>query len=42
LRHPPIIDEGPVDRVRTRLAILAVVILALSFTPVPVRGSEFL
>lgn len=42
LRHPPIVDETPVSGGRTRLAILALVILALSFTPVPVKGTEFL
>lgn len=42
LRHPPIIDESPVGEGRVRLAALAIVILALSFTPVPVRGSVYL
>ncbi len=42
LRHPPIVDESPVGAGRVRLAILALLILALSFTPVPVRGSEYL
>ena len=42
LRHPPIVDETPVGAGRMWLALLAVVILLLSFTPVPVRGSAFL
>lgn len=42
LRHPPIIDESPVGAGRARLAALALVILILSFTPVPVRGSVYL
>jgi membrane-associated protease RseP (regulator of RpoE activity) len=42
LRHPPIIDESPVGEGRARLAVLALLILALSFTPVPVRGSVYL
>lgn len=42
LRHPPIFDEHPVGRGRVRLAAIALAILALSFTPVPVRGSLYL
>lgn len=42
LRHPPIIDESPVGAGRARLAALALIILVLSFTPVPVRGSVYL
>ena len=42
LRHPPIVDESPVGPERVRVAALALVILALSFTPVPVRGSVYL
>lgn len=42
LRHPPIIDESPVGAGRFRLALLALGILVLSFTPVPVRGSVYL
>lgn len=44
LRHPPIVDETPVGEGRLRLAVLAAVILVVSFTPVPVllRGSEIL
>jgi membrane-associated protease RseP (regulator of RpoE activity) len=37
-RHPPTIDEHvPLDRTRTILAIVALAMLALSFTPVPLR-----
>lgn len=39
LRHPPIIDEASVGAGRLRLALLAVLILTISFTPVPVRGA---
>lgn len=42
LRHPPIFDESPVGPGRVRVAILALLILMLSFTPVPVRGSLYL
>jgi membrane-associated protease RseP (regulator of RpoE activity) len=42
LRHPPIYDKTPVGGGRIRLAALALLILALSFTPVPVRGSVYL
>lgn len=42
LRHPPIVDESPVGAGRARLAALALIILVLSFTPVPVRGSVYL
>ncbi|MBM3787666.1 MAG: site-2 protease family protein [Acidobacteria bacterium] len=42
MRHPPIVDETPVGAGRLRLACLALAILVLSFTPVLVRGSEFL
>lgn len=42
LRHPPIVDDAALGTGRTRMALLAVVMLALSFTPVPVRGTEFL
>ena len=42
LRHPPIIDESPVGAGRMRVAAVALLILALSFTPVPVRGSVYL
>jgi membrane-associated protease RseP (regulator of RpoE activity) len=39
MRHPTIIDSRPVGRVRAWLAIAALVILVLCFTPVPVRPS---
>ena len=42
LRHPSIIDESPVGAGRIRVAAVALLILALSFTPVPVRGSVYL
>lgn len=42
LRHPPIYDESPVGKTRIRLAVLAFAMLALSFTPVPIRGTDFL
>lgn len=42
MRHPPIVDEAPVRGGRIRVAALAVLILILSFTPVPVRGSVYL
>ena len=42
LRHPPIVDESPVGAGRARLAAVALLIFALSFTPVPVRGSAYL
>ncbi|MFN7963094.1 MAG: site-2 protease family protein [Thermoanaerobaculia bacterium] len=36
LRHPPVLDEEtPLDRGRVAVAVLALLILALSFTPVP-------
>jgi membrane-associated protease RseP (regulator of RpoE activity) len=37
MRHPAIVDPTPVGRTRTWLAILALVIFILSFTPVPIR-----
>jgi hypothetical protein len=37
LRRPPIIDEFPVGAGRTRLGLLAAVILLLSFTPNPIQ-----
>jgi len=38
LRHPPVIDEAqPLDARRRALAIFALVILILSFTPLPMR-----
>jgi membrane-associated protease RseP (regulator of RpoE activity) len=39
MRHPTIIDPAPVGRGRAWLAVVALVILILSFTPVPVRPS---
>jgi len=42
LRHPPIVDESAVGGGRVRVAAVAIAILALSFTPVPVRGSVYL
>jgi membrane-associated protease RseP (regulator of RpoE activity) len=42
LRHPPIVDDAPVGRARRQLALLSIVILILSFTPVPLRGSQYL
>jgi membrane-associated protease RseP (regulator of RpoE activity) len=37
MRHPRIVDPNPIGRTRIRLAVLAFVILALSFTPAPIR-----
>jgi membrane-associated protease RseP (regulator of RpoE activity) len=37
MRHPAIVDPNPVGRTRTWLAIVALVILILSFTAAPVR-----
>jgi membrane-associated protease RseP (regulator of RpoE activity) len=37
LRHPLIIDHNPMDRTRTWLAILALVVFILSFTVRPVQ-----
>jgi membrane-associated protease RseP (regulator of RpoE activity) len=43
LQHPPIIDEDvPLDRRRTILAVLIIVIFALSFTPEPIKGASLL
>jgi membrane-associated protease RseP (regulator of RpoE activity) len=39
MRHPTIIDPTPVGRGRAWLAVVALLILILSFTPVPVRPS---
>jgi membrane-associated protease RseP (regulator of RpoE activity) len=39
MRHPTIIDPVPVGRARTWLGLLALLLLILSFTPVPVRPS---
>jgi membrane-associated protease RseP (regulator of RpoE activity) len=37
LRHPVIIDPAPVSRVRRWLGLAALIILVLSFTPIPIR-----
>jgi hypothetical protein len=37
LRHPSIVDPSPLGRVRSWLGFAALVVLVLSFTPVPVR-----
>ena len=37
LRHPKIVDPSPLGRSRTWLALVALIILAVSFTPVPIR-----
>ena len=38
VRHPPVLDEdAPLDRSRKILALVAVVIFALCFTPVPIQ-----
>ncbi len=39
MRHPTIIDPVPVGRRRAWLGVLALLLLILSFTPVPVRPS---
>ena len=39
MRHPTIIDPVPVGRARTWLGLLALLLLILCFTPVPVRPS---
>ena len=37
-RHPRVFDEDvPLDRARTVLAILAIVLLVVCFTPVPMK-----
>lgn len=39
LRHPPVLDEWtPLDRRRRGLALLALVLFALAFMPVPMQG----
>jgi membrane-associated protease RseP (regulator of RpoE activity) len=35
LRHPPTWDEGPLDRPRTALALLGLLLFLLTFVPVP-------
>jgi hypothetical protein len=37
LRHPKIVDPSPLGRRRAWLALVALIILILSFTPAPVR-----
>ncbi len=39
MRHPSIMDDRPVGRVRNWLAIASLIIFILSFTPVPIRTS---
>jgi len=39
MRHPSIMDNRPVGRTRTWLAIASLIIFILSFTPVPIRTS---
>jgi membrane-associated protease RseP (regulator of RpoE activity) len=42
-RHPPVQDEGlPLDRTRLWLALFAVVMFALCFTPAPLEPMEFI
>lgn len=42
LDHPPVEDEHrPIDRTRIYLALFAVVMFALSFTPVPISPMDF-
>ncbi len=39
LKHPPVLDqEEPLDRRRSRLAVLLLVVFILSFIPAPVEG----
>jgi len=35
---PPLIDEGPLGQGRTALAFIALLILVLSFTPIPIKA----
>jgi membrane-associated protease RseP (regulator of RpoE activity) len=37
MRHPAIVDPSPIGRTRMRLGLLALVVLALSFTVSPIR-----
>jgi membrane-associated protease RseP (regulator of RpoE activity) len=39
MRHPSIMDNRPVGRMRNWLAIASLIIFILSFTPVPIRTS---
>jgi membrane-associated protease RseP (regulator of RpoE activity) len=36
LRHPPSVEEGPLDPARGAIAVLSLVLFALTFVPVPV------
>ncbi len=39
LRHPPVVDEGqPLDPARRRVAVLLLLLFALSFAPVPITA----
>ncbi len=40
LRHPPLYDPYPIGRARIWLGLLALAILVVSFTPIPVRTPE--
>ena len=37
LRHPDVVDEQPLDRRRRMVAVLAVIMMILCFTPVPIQ-----
>jgi len=39
MRHPAIVDPNPIGRARTWLALLALLILILSFTVAPIRST---
>jgi hypothetical protein len=42
-KHPPVMDEDvPLDRVRFGLAIVALVIFILCFTPAPIRPVDLI
>ena len=41
-RHPPTIDEQPLDRTRTVVAVFALIMFALCFTPTPIGPAELL
>ena len=38
MRHPMIVDTAPLGRTRGWLAVLALAILILCFTPAPIRS----